>query len=143
LSATKASIIDALPVAEAMLEGELAFREGKLDAAWAALRRGIAAEDRLVYDEPPGWMIPVRHTMGALLMSAGEYAEAERLYREDQDKHPGNGWTLLGLRQALEAQSKNDEAAQITSQLEAAWKRVVDRPTSSCLCAPGKGGTAG
>ncbi|MCA9297264.1 MAG: hypothetical protein KC983_12120, partial [Phycisphaerales bacterium] len=53
-------IHDVLPIAHAMLDGELAFREGRLEDAWAALRRGIAAEDMLVYDEPPGWMIPVR-----------------------------------------------------------------------------------
>ena len=36
---------DVLPIAMAMLEGETAYREGRLDEAWTALRRGIAAED--------------------------------------------------------------------------------------------------
>jgi tetratricopeptide (TPR) repeat protein len=132
-------IHDVLPIAHAMLEGELAFREGRLDDAWRALRRGIDAEDKLVYDEPPGWMIPVRHAMGALMMSAGEYAQAEQLYREDQVQHPGNGWSMLGLRQALLAQGRADEAAHITPKLNRAWKRVANRPTSSCLCEPGAG----
>jgi tetratricopeptide (TPR) repeat protein len=130
---------DVLPIAMAMLEGELAFREGRLDAAWSALRRGIAAEDQLVYDEPPGWMLPVRHSMGALLMAAGEYAEAEQLYREDQKRHPGNGWSLLGLKQALAAQGRTDEVVKVAASLEQAWQRVGDRPSSSCLCAPGDG----
>ena len=130
---------DVLPIAMNMLEGELAFREGRLDDAWSALRRGIEAEDRLVYDEPPGWMLPVRHSMGALLMAAGEYAEAEQLYLEDQQRHPGNGWSLLGLKQALVAQGRGDEVAQVTTSLDKAWQRVDDRPSSSCLCAPGEG----
>ena len=131
---------DVLPIARAMLEGELRFREGRLDEAWAALRRGIEAEDKLIYDEPPAWMLPVRHAMGALMMSAGEYAEAEKLYREDQVIHPGNGWSLLGLRQALEAQGRDTEAAAITPKLEKAWARIEtkERPSSSCLCEPGK-----
>jgi len=129
---------DVLPIAMNMLEGELAFREGRLDDAWSALRRGIEAEDRLVYDEPPGWMLPVRHSMGALLMAAGEYAAAEQLYLEDQQRHPGNGWSLLGLKQALVAQGRGDEVAQVTTSLDKAWKRVDDRPSSSCLCAPGE-----
>ncbi len=130
---------DVLPIAHAMLEGELAFREGRLDDAWAALRRGIAAEDRLVYDEPPGWMLPVRHAMGALLMSAGEYAAAEQLYREDQVDHPGNGWSLIGLEQALSAQGRHQEAGAFALRLEDAWRRVPERerPTSSCMCEPG------
>ena len=131
-------VSDVLPIARAMLEGELAFREGRLDDAWSALRRGIEAEDRLIYDEPPGWMLPVRHAMGALLMSAGKPAEAERLYREDQERHPGNTWSLIGLQKCLAAQNRASEAAAVARQLETAWKRVVDRPTSSCYCEPGK-----
>lgn len=130
---------DVLPIAHAMLEGELAFREGRLEDAWAALERGIAAEDRLVYDEPPGWMLPVRHAMGALLMSAGEYERAEKLYREDQIAHPGNGWSLLGLKQSLEQQGRRAEAGALANRVDAAFARVSheDRPTSSCLCEPG------
>jgi len=129
---------DVLPIARAMLEGETAYREGRLDAAWAALRQGIEAEDKLIYDEPPAWMLPVRHSMGALLLEAGQYAEAEKLYREDQERHPGNGWSLLGLKQALEAQGRADEAAALAEPLEKAWPRVAKRPPSSCFCATGK-----
>ncbi len=127
---------DVLPIAMAMLEGETAYREGRLDEAWAALRRGIEAEDKLVYDEPPAWMLPVRHSMGALMLEAGEYAEAEKLYREDQERHPGNGWSLLGLSQVLEAQGRGEEGAQYAAAAKQAWSRVEDKPSSSCLCAP-------
>jgi hypothetical protein len=127
---------DVLPIARAMIEGELAFREGRLDDAWKALVGGIEAEDRLIYDEPPGWMLPVRHAMGALLMSAGEAARAETLYREDQRQHPGNTWSLLGLKLALESQGKSTEAIEVTERLDSAWQRVESRPTSSCLCEP-------
>lgn len=127
---------DVLPIGRLMLAGELAYREGRLDDAWKALEQAIEAEDRLVYDEPPGWMIPVRHAMGALLLEAGQPARAEALYRRDQIEHPGNGWSLLGLKQALEAQGRTDEAMAIAPKLEKAWQRVEARPTSSCFCAP-------
>lgn len=127
---------DVLPIGRLMLEGELAYREGRLDDAWDALAEAIAVEDRLVYDEPPGWMLPVRHAMGALMMEAGLPQRAEKLYREDQINHPGNGWSLLGLQQSLTAQGMLDEAAEITPKLDLAWKRVENRPGSSCFCAP-------
>jgi tetratricopeptide (TPR) repeat protein len=127
---------DVLPIARHMLAGELAYREGRLEDAWAALELGIAAEDRLIYDEPPGWMIPVRHAMGALLLEAGDPARAEALYRQDQKNHPGNGWSLLGLQQALEAQDKGRLARRTAKKLDAAWATLSERPTSSCLCAP-------
>jgi len=127
---------DVLPIAMAMLEGETAYREGRLEAAWAALRRGIEAEDKLIYDEPPAWMLPVRHSMGALMLEAGEFAAAETLYREDQERHPGNGWSLLGLSQVLEAQGRTGEAAEYAAAAQTAWARVDEKPSSSCLCAP-------
>ena len=133
---------DVLPIARAMLAGELAFREGRLDDAWSALRQGIEAEDRLIYDEPPGWMLPVRHAMGALLMSAGEHAEAERLYREDQERHPGNVWSLVGLQQSLAAQRRSNEANALEERLAKVTTRLTARPSSSCLCEPGEAASA-
>ncbi|MGD9691353.1 MAG: hypothetical protein AB7G17_00760 [Phycisphaerales bacterium] len=129
---------DILPVAEAMLEGEILYREGKQEEAFDVLRQGVALEDKLVYDEPPGWMIPVRHALGALLMGAGRHAEAERVYREDQVHYPGNGWSLLGLEQALRAQGKTEEAERVGAQLKTTWARADVRPTSSCFCQPGE-----
>ena len=72
-----------LAIAEEMLEGEIAYRRGEHDAAFARLRAAIALEDDLPYDEPWGWMQPVRHALGALLLEQGRAAEAEAVYRED------------------------------------------------------------
>jgi hypothetical protein len=51
----------------------------------------VAAEDTLKYDEPPAWLIPVRHSPGAALVSAGRFAEAEPVYRDDLARLPENG----------------------------------------------------
>ena len=128
---------EVLPIAQSMLEGELAFREGRRSEAFEILRRGVATEDSLVYDEPPGWMLPVRHALGALLMSDGRYAEAERVYREDLRRYRDNGWSLLGLQQSLRAQKRDTEASTLNKRLAAAWPRKDIMPTSSCFCEPG------
>ena len=126
-----------LPIARAMIEGELLFREGKHDEAFSVLREGIAAEDALVYDEPPGWMLPVRHALGALLMSAERYEEAEAVYREDIKRNRNNGWGLLGLKQSLMAQGRMDEALELEPAVAKAWEKADVMPTSSCYCEPG------
>ncbi|XAL98178.1 hypothetical protein OT109_11275 [Phycisphaeraceae bacterium D3-23] len=126
-----------LPIAHAMVEGELLYREGKKEEAYALLREGAAAEDALIYDEPPGWMLPVRHALGALLMADGKYEEAEQVYREDLQRNRNNGWGLLGLQQSLLAQGKNEEAAALEGRVETAWADADERPTSSCYCEPG------
>jgi tetratricopeptide (TPR) repeat protein len=127
-----------MKVAQKMLEGELAYREGRFNEAFASLREGVVLEEALVYDEPPGWMQPVRHALGALLIGQGQYAEAEVVYREDLAKNPGNGWAMLGLEKALEAQGNTTEAAGYRNQRAVAWKRADVKPTSSCYCQPGK-----
>ncbi len=128
---------EVLSLARQMMLGEILFREGDLEAAFAALAKGAQLEDDLVYDEPPGWMQPVRHAWGALLMSAKRFPEAERVYREDLERNPKNGWSLLGLEQALTAQGKVAAARELASARSAAWRRAEVIPTSSCYCEPG------
>nr|CAA9210850.1 hypothetical protein AVDCRST_MAG63-1544 [uncultured Armatimonadetes bacterium] len=125
-------------VAEPMLEGEILFKEGKQTEALAALRTAVAKEDQLRYSEPPDWIQPVRHALGATLMQVGEAAEAEQVYREDLRKWPENGWSLFGLAQSLEAQNKREEAARVRARFAAAWKRSDVKLASSCFCQPGK-----
>jgi len=130
-------VSDVLPVARCMVRGELLFREGRLDEAFAILREGVEREDALVYDEPPAWMLPVRHALGALLISAGRHDEAERVYRDDLRENRENGWALLGLAQALEGQGKDAEASAVRLRRAAVWTDADVEPTSSCYCEPG------
>ena len=50
-----------------MLEGEILYATKKEDLAFSTLRRGVSAEDELRYDDPPDWLQPVRHALGAAL----------------------------------------------------------------------------
>jgi len=93
-------------------------------------------EENLAYDEPPGWMQPVRHALGALLLADGKAAEAEAVYRADLQRHPHNPWSLLGLHQALEKQSKWPEADAVEKQVRKAWARADVMPAASCYCHP-------
>src|SRR5438067_6353781 len=120
-----------------MVEGEILIREDKLDAGIAELREAIKLEDALNYDEPPGWLIPVRHSLGATLMQNGRYAEAEQIYREDLARIPENGWSLYGLASSLRAQKKNlSEAAATHAKFKRLWASADTKITSSCLCQP-------
>jgi tetratricopeptide (TPR) repeat protein len=130
---------DLLALARHMTEGEILIRENQLDAGIAELREAIKLEDALKYDEPPGWLIPIRHSLGATLMRSGRYAEAEEVYREDLKKLPENGWSLYGLTESLRAQNKNSEEAKTTNaKFKKIWAKADTRITSSCLCQPGR-----
>jgi tetratricopeptide (TPR) repeat protein len=125
-----------LAVAAPMVEGEILVREGKLEQGFAALREAIAAEDALHYDEPPGWILPVRHALGANLMAHGRYAEAEQVYRDDLARLPNNGWSLYGLADALERQKKDAEAKRLRAQFATVWREADVQIGSSCFCQP-------
>lgn len=127
---------DVLAISRKMAEGELAFRAGEPKKAFQLLHEAVEMEESLAYDEPPGWMQPVRHALGALLLADGRVAEAETVYRADLERHPHNPWSLLGLHQALEKQSKWQEADALEKQLQKAWARADVMPVASCYCHP-------
>jgi tetratricopeptide (TPR) repeat protein len=134
----------ALAVAVPFLDGEIAYRKGDKALAATKLREAVALEDALKYDEPPAWTVPVRHSLGAVLIASRRYPEAEAVYRQDLERYPENGWSLRGLAQSLEAQGKREEAAQVKGRLEKAWARADVKVDSSCLCIrPGNGGGGG
>jgi tetratricopeptide (TPR) repeat protein len=132
-----------LAIAAAMLEGELEYRKGNVEAAFAHLRDSITLDDGLPYDEPWSWMQPTRHAYGALLLEQGRVAEAEAVYRADLGfddtlpracQHPGNVWSLHGYHECLVRLGKLGEARIIEQQLRFA-AALADTPvTASCFC---------
>lgn len=127
-----------LEIAEHMLRGEIAYRRGAIDEAVSALRTAIAIEDSLQYMEPPDWVQPVRHTLGAVLIDAKRFAEAEAVYREDLHYWPENGWSLFGLAEALKGQGKATEEKEVRKRFKAAWKNADTEIGASCLCVKGE-----
>lgn len=126
--------LNILEVAEAMMDGEIAYRKGKFDQAFDHLREAVRRDDALNYDEPWGWMQPARHALGALLMEQGYYAESEAVYREDLRRHPHNAWALHGLAESLAKQGKDAEAKPYAQQFAVACKRADVKINRSCFC---------
>jgi hypothetical protein len=53
------------------------------------------------------------------------------VYRDDLARHPGNGWSLVGLHQALRRQGKRAELGQIEKKYRLAFSKAESIPTSS------------
>jgi tetratricopeptide (TPR) repeat protein len=124
-----------ISLASHMLEGEILVAEGNVDGGVAELQTAVKEEDVLKYDEPPAWMIPIRHSLGAVLMKTGRFAEAEQVYRDDLGRLPDNGWSLFGLAESLREQKKNDdEAAAMKTRFEKTWAKADTKISTSCLC---------
>ena len=137
------TVSDILAVAAEMLDGEIAYREGRFDEAFALLRRAIELDDSLPYDEPWGWMQPTRHAYGALLLEQGHIEEAAEVYAADLGldpelarpcQHPGNVWSLHGYHECLQRLGRTAEAAIIGQQLDLKLARADVPIQASCAC---------
>ena len=114
-----------------LLDGEIARAHGDLEAAVEHFRAAYDLQRNLPYTEPPWWHQPVAHVLGAALLEAHRPAEAEKVYRESLAFYRGDGWALFGLAQALQAEGKTAEAADVRRQFEAAWARADVKLASS------------
>jgi tetratricopeptide (TPR) repeat protein len=105
-----------------VLEGEILRIEKDLPGSIAAFERAVQLDDELEYDEPEPLPFPARHWLGAALIEAGRFADAAKVYRADLDEHPHNGWSLIGLQQALKGQGKADR--DVDHDLAKSWARA-------------------
>jgi tetratricopeptide (TPR) repeat protein len=132
-----------LAVGAALLDGELAYHQGRHEEAYRHLRHAVELDDDLSYTEPWAWMHPPRHALAALLLDQGHVAEAEQVYRDDLGlsgavqrcaQHPGNVWALHGLAECLTRRGETNELPQVQDSLRAALAQTDVPISSSCLC---------
>ncbi len=122
-----------LEIASHALAGEIAARARLFGDAVRHLDAAIRLEDGLTYDEPPPWYFPVRHALGAVWLAADRPRDAEAVYREDLRRYPENGWSLIGLRNALRAQRQWAAADSADARFRQAWARADAPITASRL----------
>ncbi|MBP0903289.1 tetratricopeptide repeat protein [Mariniflexile gromovii] len=116
-----------------VVSGELAGLEGNYNLAIEHLQKAVVLEDGLIYNEPAAWHIPTRQNLGAILMKAKKYEEAEKTYNEDLRVLRQNGWSLTGLYQSLKAQGKMEEAEKIKQEFDLAWNDADIKIDASIL----------
>ncbi|KKK16647.1 TPR domain protein [Aspergillus rambellii] len=135
--------VDILAIASAMLDGELEYRRGNFETAFAHLRRSIELDDGLPYDEPWGWMQPTRHAYGALLLEQGHVEEAAAVYSADlgmddtlprASQHLNNVWSLHGYYECLTKLGRTGEARILKQQLKLAAAAADIPIRASCFC---------
>jgi tetratricopeptide (TPR) repeat protein len=113
---------DVVRLARRVVDGRAAQAEGDYDAAAAAFRDAATIQDGLPYTEPPYWYYPVRQSLGAVLLQAGEPAEAEGMFRAALRQYPNSAWALYGLKEAQAARGDTAAAEATQRQLDAVWE---------------------
>ena len=109
-------------LAHEVVAGEVAAAKGNFPKAIEHLKNAVSFEDNLTYTEPAAWHISTRHNLGAVLLKAKKYKEAEKVYKDDLNIIRQNGWSLMGLYQSYTAQGKTEEANTIMQEFDKAWQ---------------------
>jgi tetratricopeptide (TPR) repeat protein len=125
------SLFDLCVIASKTLEAEILAKERKYDASIPMLKEAVAAEDALNYNEPPDWFFSVRHHLGAVLLEAGRYEDAVKVYEEDLKTYRENGWALRGLMNAYERLNDKAGYEKSRARFEEAWKHADMKISSS------------
>jgi len=55
------------------------------------------------------------------LLNAENAGEATEVYRAELEDHPNNGWSLLGLRAALDMMGQTED--DVNAAFDASWAR--------------------
>lgn len=103
------------------LAAEIAFQEGRIDAAIALQEQFIQSALDAERTEPPSLASGPRLRLGEMQLRAKRFADAEKTFRTDLAERPKNGWALDGLQKALAAQGKAAEAATAQRELALSW----------------------
>ena len=125
------SLKSILQIAVLVLEGELLARRDNYADAIQKLTLAAELEDQLLYNEPPDWFLSTRHHLGAVLLEAGKFAEAESVFRKDLEVFPNNGWAYHGLMLALEKSGNTKETPKAKEQFASAWQYADVKLSSS------------
>lgn len=83
-----------------------------------------------------GWMQPVRHALGALLLERGQIGKAADVYRLNLERLPRNVWGLEGLKECLERADRvgTEEYRSLLVDLKGQREAADIDIRSSCFC---------
>lgn len=126
-----------LDIGVLMAKGELEYRKENYEEAFNLLRKAVQKDDELRYDEPWGWMMPIRHSLGALLVEQGLYEEAVDVFNADLRLHPNNGWALKGLVTCHHNTGQHQKAMITEKLFNESWSRSDVSLKAACFCSKG------
>jgi tetratricopeptide (TPR) repeat protein len=113
---------DVLEIADKLLLARIDWAEDHKPSAIANLKLAVAAEDALVYDEPPQFIYPMRQALGGAYLAFGDYKSARDVFAADLERHQENGRALYGMWKALDhIPDQKALAEQYRLRYKAAW----------------------
>lgn len=120
------SVYDLVIIASKVLDAEILASESvkNYKASIILLKEAVAMEDALNYNEPPDWFFSIRHHLGKVLILNGQKRLAIKIYQEDLERLPKNGWAYHGLKQAYSDLGDLKNVYEIDELIAKSWKHA-------------------
>jgi tetratricopeptide (TPR) repeat protein len=126
--AKAAPLLSNLSVMSLELRATILAAKKRVPEAKTLFEQAAQEEKKLGYREPPAYVRPVGETEGAVLLRAGDAADAHTAYAAALKDRPNSGFSLYGMAQASEAAGNAAKAREEYTQFLAAWKNSDERP---------------
>jgi tetratricopeptide (TPR) repeat protein len=112
---------DVLELARHVVLARAAQAGGELQTAIGEFEAAAEIEGKLPYMEPAYWYYPVKQSLGAALLLAGETDRGEAALQESLEATPNNGWACFGLLEAARRRGDTAAAASLEERLGRTW----------------------
>jgi tetratricopeptide (TPR) repeat protein len=103
------------------LEATIAARGGDRKKGYELFRKAAEREAAMLYTEPPSYPRPVVEGFANVALATGDYATAEKEYREALSREPGSGRAYFGLAASLEGLGNAVDAKSARERAAKAW----------------------
>src|SRR5262245_6497397 len=103
------------------LEAAIAARGGDRKKGYELFRKAADREAAMLYTEPPSYPRPVAEGWANIALALGDFATAEKAYRETLEREPGSGRAFFGLAASLDGLGKAGEAREARGRAAKAW----------------------
>jgi tetratricopeptide (TPR) repeat protein len=103
------------------LEATIAARGGDRKKGYELFRKAADREAAMLYTEPPSYPRPVVEGFANVALALGDYATAEKEYREALSREPGSGRAYFGLAASLEGLGNAGDAKSARERAAKAW----------------------
>jgi len=112
---------DLLRLMATVVDAKALMGERKFTEAAARFQSAVDQQAKIPYMEPPYFYYPVRQSLGAALVAAGQPARAEAEFLHTLMDNPNNAYAFWGLAEARRAQGDTQGAAAARRLFQQAW----------------------
>jgi tetratricopeptide (TPR) repeat protein len=121
LTASHIPVGNVLKIAVDTINGRIAQAKGDYPAAIARFETAAKLQDALSYFEPPYWYYPVRQSLGAALVQAGRYDEAQKQFELSLKRAPNSAWTYYGFAELFKARGDAENRSKAEDLVNRTW----------------------